>query len=250
MLRANPCWWLACSAVLVACGGDLTLPETGEGGGPPAGPEPPGGHVVAALDDRYSTFEDARTLAIPAPGVLANDQLDGAGSTALEAALVDAPAHGRLELRADGSLDYTPDPDWFGLDRFTYRATLAGAESPAAEAVIDVQPVNDPPSFVAGPDQFVEGHDEEQTVVGWARDIAAGPANEAGQQVSFVVDVVSGERVLKGAPTIDPDGTLRFRPSKHEGTALLEVRLRDDGGTANGGEDTGAPHTLAITVSH
>lgn len=250
MLRLNPCWWLASSAVLVACGGDLTLPDTGEGGGPPAGPEPPGGHEVAALDDRYSTFEgDGHVLSIPAPGVLANDRLDGAESTALAAALADAPEHGRLELRADGSLEYTPDPDWFGLDRFTYRATLADAASAPAEVLIEVQPVNDPPSFVAGPDQFVERNEDEQTVLGWARDIAPGPPNESGQQVSFVVEIVSGEGVLKGSPAIDPDGTLHFRPSKHDGVALLEVRLRDDGGTANGGEDTGPPHLLTITVT-
>ena len=251
MLRINPCWWLACSAVLVACGGDLTLPDTGEGDGPPAGPEPPGGHELAALDDRYSTFEDVGgALSIPSPGVLANDRLDGVETTLLGASLVDAPLHGRLELRADGSLDYTPDPDWFGLDRFTYRATLADAASAPAEVVVEVQPVNDPPGFVAGPDQFVSSREEEQTVPGWASEIVPGPANEAGQQVSFTVEVISGDRVLKGSPTIDAGGTLRFRPSKHEGTALLEVTLHDDGGTANGGADTGPPHLLTITVSH
>ena len=250
MLRLNSCWSLACSAVLVACGGDLTLPDTGEGGGPPAGPESPGGHVLSALDDRYSTFEgDGHTLVIAAPGVLANDRLDGVESFALGAALAEPPAHGRLDLRADGSLEYTPDPDWFGLDRFSYRATLDDAASASAEVVVEVQPVNDAPSFVPGPDQFVERREDEQAISGWARDIVPGPPNESGQQLSFVVEIVSGESVLKGSPAVDPDGTLRFRPSKHDGTALLEVRLRDDGGTANGGEDIGPPHILSITVT-
>jgi hypothetical protein len=251
MLRINPCWWLACSAVVVACGGDLTLPDTGEGGGPPAEPEPPGGHVLAALDDRYSTFEGGgHTLSIGAPGVLANDRLDGVESGALAAALAEPPAHGRLDLRADGSLEYTPDLDWFGLDRFTYRATLDQTASAPAEVVVEIQPVNDAPSFTAGPDLSVNHREGEQTVSGWAQDIVAGPPNEAGQQVSFLVDVVSGEWLLQGKPEIDAAGTLRFRPSWHHGTAVLAVRLHDDGGTANGGEDTGPPHLLAITISH
>lgn len=251
MLRINPGWCLACSAVVVACGGDLTLPDTGEGGGPPSGPEPPGGHVLAALDDRYSTFEgDGQTLSIAAPGVLANDRLDGVESGVLGAALAEPPAHGRLDLRADGSLEYTPDPDWFGLDRFTYRATLGDAASAPAEVVVEVQPVNDPPSFVAGPDLSVNEREGEQTVSGWARDILPGPPNESGQQVSFIVEIASGERLLQGRPDIDAAGTLRFRPSGHHGTALVAIRLQDDGGTANGGEDTGPPHLLSITISH
>lgn len=251
MLRRNPCWCLACSAVLVACDGNLTLPDTGEGDGPPAGPQLPGGHTLAALDDRYSTFEgDGHTLTIPSPGVLANDRLDGVESRALAAALAEAPAHGRLDLHADGSLEYTPDPDWFGLDRFTYRATLDAAASAPAEVVVEVQPVNDAPSFVAGPDLFVDHREGEQTISGWARDPVAGPPNESGQQVSFLVEIVSGEHLLQGKPEIDAGGTLRFRPSSHHGTALVEVRMHDDGGTANGGEDTGPPHLLAITILH
>ena len=66
--------------------------------------------------------------------------------------------------------------------------------------------------------------------------------------MSFLVEVVSGEKVLKGTPAISPSGTLSFRPSK-EGSATVAVRLRDDGGTANGGTDTAPPHMLTITVT-
>ena len=246
----NSCFCLALSVLLVACGGDLTLPETGSdgGGSPPVGPEGPSS--LSAADDRYSTMEGELALSIPPPGVLANDRVNGVQSAELGAAVVEGPTHGRLDLRADGSLGYIPDPDWFGSDRFTYRATLGAAESAAAEVVIEVQSVNDPPVFTPGPDQQVERGEGERQVEHWAGDIAPGPANESDQQVSFLVEVLSGPKVLEGAPAISPSGTLTYRPSGHQGTASIQVRLRDDGGTANGGTDTGSPHTLTITVEH
>jgi hypothetical protein len=234
---------LACLAGLAACGGDLVLPETGSPGG--AAP------TLAAADDRYSApGEGDRSLSVAAPGVLANDRVDGRASASLQAAVEAGPSHGRLDLHPDGSLAYTPDQGWLGSDRFTYRAQLGSEASPAAEVVIEVpEAANVAPSFSAGPDQTVTRKKKDQTVEHWATGISPGPAAEAGQAVEFLVTVRSGGDALAGAPTISPDGTLRYRPSDRSGSATVEVRLRDDGGTANGGQDTSPPHTLVITVA-
>lgn len=48
------------------------------------------------------------------------------------------------------------------------------------------------------------------------------------------------------APTIDASGTLRFLGAGQLGTALVTVRLRDNGGTAGGGSDTSAAQTFEI----
>jgi hypothetical protein len=117
--------------------------------------------------------------------------------------------------------------------------------------------LNHAPAFTAGPDQEVassekgsEGErDREVAVEHWATDIVPGPASEAGQAVSFLVDVLSGQEVLAGAPSIDSSGTLRYTPAKKSGSARVEVRLREDGGTADGGLDTSPAHVLVITVS-
>jgi hypothetical protein len=165
----------------------------------------------------------------------------------------------------DGSLSYTPGPGWFGTDRFTYRASLSDGASAEASVDIVVEPLNDSPVFTAGPDQEVkrekgagEGHDgneeedarREVVVEGWATDIRPGPANEADQSVSFLVNVVSGGELLAGPPSISSSGTLRYTPSDREGTARVEIRLQDDGGTEHGGQDTSLPHTLIIVVTH
>ena len=53
-------------------------------------------------------------------GVLENDtDVDGDLFTAR---LVSGPSHGTLTLNLDGTLSYTPDPDFNGVDSFTYRA--------------------------------------------------------------------------------------------------------------------------------
>ena len=250
------------TAMLAACGSDLTLPGDGGTGGPPAGPETPGA-TLSVLDDRYSTVEGVdRTLTIPSPGVLGNDLVNGSASGELRAALVAGPVHGQVQLGADGSLSYTPEAGWFGTDRFTYRASLGSAASADAAVAVEVEPLNDSPAFSAGPDQEAKREagkekDEEGgdgraavTVDGWASDIRPGPPNEADQSVAFLVTVTSGSESLIGAPLVSSTGTLRYSPSDQEGTALVEVRLRDDGGTANGGQDTSPPHMLIIVVRH
>ncbi|HYC49361.1 MAG TPA: tandem-95 repeat protein [Burkholderiales bacterium] len=96
-----------------------------------------------AGNNLYITQEDI-ALAIPAPGVLANDSdVDG---DALSASLVSGPAHGTLTLNADGSFNYTPAADYFGSDSFTYRALDGGTQSNTATVSITVMSVNDGPT--------------------------------------------------------------------------------------------------------
>ncbi len=50
-------------------------------------------------------------------------------------------------------------------------------------------------------------------------------------------------------PAISTDGTLTYRTRDNAfGTATITVTLHDDGGTANGGQDTSEPGQFAITV--
>ncbi|MCH2061566.1 MAG: Ig-like domain-containing protein [Verrucomicrobiales bacterium] len=70
-----------------------------------------------ANPDEYDTLED-EVLQIGADfGLLFNDDNDGGQIAAVE---VSQPAHGALDLNADGSFTYIPDPDFSGEDSFTY----------------------------------------------------------------------------------------------------------------------------------
>ena len=113
--------------------------------------------------------------------------------------------------------------------------------SPAQTFGIAVTPVNDVPSFAPGADQVVSEDGGAQSVSGWATRIDAGAANEAGQGVSFIVS--TDDRVLfasGGEPRVGTDGTLAYRSAANAvGKATVTIRVHDDGGTADGGIDTG-----------
>ena len=99
-----------------------------------------------ASDDGYTTDEDT-PLTVPAPGVLDNDT-DPDGDP-LTAELVGGPSHGSLSLNADGSFTYTPDPNYNGLDSFTYLARDDGGLASATATVhLTVNAVNDVPTIV------------------------------------------------------------------------------------------------------
>jgi VCBS repeat-containing protein len=95
-----------------------------------------------AVDDDYTAVEDT-PLNVAAPGVLTNDT--DADGDPLTAALNTDVSNGALTLNPDGSFDYTPDPDFFGTDIFTYVANDGMDDSNIATVTITVDPVNDPP---------------------------------------------------------------------------------------------------------
>ena len=91
-----------------------------------------------------------------------------------------------------------------------------------------------------------------QAIPNFAYAMTAGPATESEQQLlGFSVTRVSeiGTISFSAPPAISLDGTLTFTATDGtSGVATFSVVLRDDGGTADGGQDTSAPQTLVITV--
>jgi extracellular elastinolytic metalloproteinase len=75
------------------------------------------------VSDTYET-PYLTTLNLAAPGVLANDSSNGGG--AMTAELLSSTSNGLLSLSADGTVSYTPDVGFAGIDSFTYRAVNGG----------------------------------------------------------------------------------------------------------------------------
>ena len=90
-----------------------------------------------AVEDTYSVNEDAALTAAP-PGILENDSDED--EDPLTAILVDGPSHGVLTLNDDGSFEYTPAADFYGLDSFTYQASDGNLLSEVAAVSITVIP--------------------------------------------------------------------------------------------------------------
>jgi hypothetical protein len=159
-----------------------------------------------------------------------------------------------------GVLSFTPAANANGVANLTVvlrdnGGTAFGGSDTSAPAnfTITLTAVNDAPSFVVpalAPTVFQ--NDGPQTVAAFATLISAGPADEAGQVLTFDVNVTgtTGNLAFAGAPAINPsNGTLTYAAQNGtSGTATVSVVLRDNGGTANGGVDASAPQVFSIEV--
>ena len=96
-----------------------------------AQPETP----ATAESEQYATTRNT-TLVVEAPGVLANDT-DAEGD-ALEAVLAESPIFGTVLLQGDGSFTYVPQPDFIGVDEFSYLANDGFVDSNEATVTITV----------------------------------------------------------------------------------------------------------------
>ena len=73
-----------------------------------------------------------------------------------------------------------------------------------------------------------------------------GAPEETGQTVlAYTVSAVSNPGLFTTSLAVATDGTLTYTPAANtSGTSTFTVTVQDDGGTANGGQDTSAPQTL------
>jgi hypothetical protein len=92
---------------------------------------------IAAFDDSYLTDINT-TLAVPPPGVQAND-ISSSGKP-FTSSVVSTPSHGTVTLNADGSFTYVPASNFVGTDSFTYQDANQGKVSNVATVTIQVNP--------------------------------------------------------------------------------------------------------------
>ncbi|MGP4058383.1 Ig-like domain-containing protein [Mycobacterium sp. 4D054] len=185
----------------------------------------PVNQAPTTVDDSYATTEDMAVT-----GNVLNNDSDREGA-AVTAALVTGASHGDLTFNADGSFTYTPDPDFNGIDHFSYAASDGLLTSAPTLVTITVAAFNDAP--VAGDDSFALNEDGILTgsVLRNDSDVDADP---------LTVSLISGP--AHGNLTLNPDGTFSFTPfADYNGTDSFTYTLSD--GTA------GATATATITVA-
>lgn len=150
------------------------------------------------------------------------------------------------------TLTYVPAADDNGTRTFSFTATDGVTSTNAAIISLSIAAVNDAPSFTVGGDQAVNEDAGAQSVSGFATNIADGPAtavDEAAQIVSFVASN-NNTALFAAQPAIAADGTLTYTPAADaHGTATVTVHALDNGGVANGGQNTSADQTFNITIN-
>lgn len=167
--------------------------------------------------DTYQ-LSHGRTLEINAPqGVLQNDR--DSEFQELAADLITGPAHGALQLNADGSFAYTPDAGYVGNDTFVYRANDGQLQS--QNVTVTLQVVNSP--AIAKADTYYVSHGQALTVSA-ARGVLANDFDADGDPLSAVLNgSVSGL-------TFREDGSFTYlAPANAEGEVVFGYRANDGG---------------------
>ena len=95
-----------------------------------------------AVDDAAETAEDT-----PVNIAVLDNDTDPEGDP-LTVAEISTPAHGTAVLTEAGTVQYAPEPDYHGADRFTYVVSSGSGLTARAAVDVTVLPVNDPPEAV------------------------------------------------------------------------------------------------------
>lgn len=119
--------------------------------------------TITAVNDLPVCVNDTATctedgfVSVDAPGVLGNDPADVEGSL-VTAHVFTQPSHGVVVMQLDGSYIYTPDPDFFGTDTFTYRG-FDGTGYSTVPGLVSIDVIGTPDAPVSAPDAYTTNED-------------------------------------------------------------------------------------------
>lgn len=167
-----------------------------------------------AVDDAVMTNEETLINIV----VMANDALPTTGAFNIQSTT--PPTNGVITVLANGTIDYTPNVDFFGVDTFTYTLADASGRTSTATVTVTVKNVQDPP--IANADS---GSTPEDTTLPNINILAndSDPDND----MLTVTMATPGN----GMVTINPDGTIDYTPNAgFFGTDTITYTITDGNG--------------------
>ncbi|HBJ35594.1 MAG TPA: hypothetical protein DDZ51_12770, partial [Planctomycetaceae bacterium] len=160
-------------------------------------------------------------------------------------------------IDANGQLTFNPSPNKSGAVPVTVSVSdnggraNGGVDTTTKTFVINILPVNDPPTINLIGNQSVRADAGLRTVPNFANGfLPGGGEDEASQVISDFIVTVDSPGLFSVLPSIAVNGTLTYAPAiNRTGTATVSVQVRDSGGRANNGNDLSAVQTFTITVN-
>ena len=217
----------------------------------------PVNEAPTAVDDSgagFTVLEDSGLFTTPDVTTNDSDPEDGTPTGDVDVTVALAPVTaGTLVNNNNGTFNFTPADDFNGDATFSYTVDDSnGSPSNEAEVTITVTPVNDTPSFTltASPNQSVAEDDGAQTVADLLTGSDQGAADESAQTLTLTV-TNDDNGLFSAQPAIDlATGDLTYTPAPDaNGEATVTVSISDNGGTANGGDDTSDDQTFTIEIT-
>ena len=200
-------------------------------------------------DTEGDPFTQVKLTTVPGAGTIWIDS-NGDG-TADEGALANGAFVPIADINA-GRLKYMPLADENGspYTNFGFEVYDGTDYDPIPNTMIlNVLAVNSEPSFTAGPDQNNNEDDGPINVAGWAISVSPGAPDEAGQTLTFHLSN-DNNGLFSVQPAVNASGDLSYTLALDaSGVANVDIYLTDDGGTANGGQNTSLTQSFVITVT-
>jgi len=171
-----------------------------DGGGRRSTPLPDDETIVVENTAPAVQFIGLQGLEDGAGGILTG-QIPVAGDLPASYAILSSPQNGTVVLNADGSYSYTPNPDFNGVDNFSFLVTDSLGRTTIREVRVEIEAVNDAPSVTLA-NSSTEGtiSEDDQVLSGVlsAVDVDSSGAltwsgDAAGQFGTFSIDSTSGE---------------------------------------------------------
>lgn len=178
-----------------------------------------------ANDDSFETQED-----VPATINVAGNDVDVDGNLVISSILVlSSPIHGTLTNNENGSILYTPYPNYNGPDGFSYQICDSEGQCDSATVSIIVTSVNDPP--VALDNGYVTPQDTALTI--------AAPegvlTNDSDIDGDALTTSAPASTNFGGSVALDSDGSFSYTPAAgFAGYDTFTYKVSD----GNGGTDT------------
>jgi hypothetical protein len=221
----------------------------------PAAPSLPSGDTLPACNQPPAANNTSATTNEDNSVTITMTASDPDGDS-LTFSIVTPPAHGNLsaifnQTPTSAQVTYTPNANYNGGDSFTFQADDGKGGTSTGSVTITINPVNDPPTFNLGANPVSSNEDAgPQTIANYASSISPGPtADESSQTVTFTV-TNDNNALFSAQPAISSNGTLTYTSAPNaNGSANITVVAHDNGGTANGGNDTSTTHNFNIIIN-
>ena len=180
--------------------------------------------IVNSVNDAPTTVNDIGSTDEDIPvliAVLSNDT--DVDSDTLSVTATTAPSHGTVIVKSEGTIIYTPNPNFNGTDAFDYSVSDGNGGVSTATVSITVNSVNDAPLAVT--DAITTNEDTPVIINALTNDI-----DVDGDPLS----VVSITNPLHGTAVVNTDGTITYIPEANfNGTDAFDYTITDGNGASS-----------------